>query len=113
ARDFVDRARNDRYRVVVVPHNIRRKLAGAVDITGAPIVDLERFKAQWNESFQFSFVDPSELSESERPIFDRTDEILGLRGWRPAKVREILVSATMRLGASGYAEAAGVGEPKE
>jgi hypothetical protein len=113
ARDFVDRARNDGYRVVVVPQNIRRKLAGAVDITGAPIVDLERFKAQWNESFQFSFVDPADLSDAERAIFDRTAEILALRGGRPNRVREILVSTTMRLGASGYAEAAGVWEPKE
>jgi hypothetical protein len=114
ARDFVDRARNDGYRVVVVPQNIRRKLAGAVDITGAPIVDLDRFKAQWNESFQFSFVDPADLSPGERAIFDRTDEILALRGGgRPSRLREILISTTMRLGASGYAEAAGVWEPRE
>ena len=114
ARDFVDRARNDGYRVVVVPQNIRRKLAGALDITGAPIIDLDRFKAQWNESFQFSFVDPADLSPEERAIFDRTDEILALRGGgRPSRLREILVSTTMRLGASGYAEAAGVWEPKE
>jgi hypothetical protein len=113
ARDFVDRARDDGYRVVVVPQNIRRKLAGAVDITGAPIVDLERYKAQWNESFEFSFVDPSELSSAERAVFDRTDEVLELRGGRPATVRDILISTTMRIGATGYAEASGVWEPKE
>jgi hypothetical protein len=113
ARDFVDRARADGYRLVVVPQNIRRKLAGMEDITGAPIVDLDRYRAQWDESFQFSFVDPAELTSSERAIFDRTDAILALVGGRPAHVREILVSTTMRLGASGYAEAAGVWEPKE
>jgi hypothetical protein len=113
ARDFVDRARDDGYRVVVVPQNIRRKLAGTVDVNGAPMVDLERFKTQWNESFQFSFVDPADLTPSESEIFDRTDEILQLRGGRPANVREILVSTTMRIGASGYAEASGLWEPKE
>jgi hypothetical protein len=113
ARDFVDRAKDDGYRVVVVPQNIRRKLAGAVDITGAPIVDLERYKAQWNESFEFSFVDPSELTAAERAVFDRTDEVLALRGGRPAKVREILISTTMRMGATGYAQASGVWEPKQ
>lgn len=113
ARDFVDRARDDGYRVVVVPQNIRRKLAGAVDVTGAPIVDLERFKSQWNASFQFSFVDPAELEARESAIFARTAEILELRGGRPTNVGEILISSTMRIGATGYAEATGLWEPKE
>jgi hypothetical protein len=113
AREFVDRARDDGYRVVVVPQNIRRKLSGAVDVTGAPIVDLERYKTQWNESFQFTFVEPDDLDEGERAVFATTDEILALRGGRPSNVRHILISETMRIGASGYAEAAGVWEPKE
>ena len=113
AREFVDRARDDGYRVVVVPQNIRRKLSGAVDITGAPIVDLERYKAQWNESFQFTFVEPKELRDDEQAIFAMTEAILGLRGGRPSNVHDILISETMRIGASGYAEAAGVWEPKE
>jgi hypothetical protein len=113
ARDFVDRARDDGYRVVVVPQNIRRKLRDAVDIEGAPIVDLDRYKANWNESFQFSFVEPSELTTEERAIFDQAEPILELRGGRPSSVREILISTTMRIGASGYAEAAGLWEPKE
>ena len=113
AREFVDRARDDGYRVVVVPQNIRRKLSGAVDVTGAPIVDLERYKAQWNESFQFTFVEADDLDEGERAVFATTDEILALRGGRPSNVRHILISETMRIGASGYAEAAGVWEPKE
>ena len=41
ARDFVDRAKDDGYRLVVVPQNMRRKLKDAVDVTGAPIVDLD------------------------------------------------------------------------
>jgi hypothetical protein len=113
AREFVDRARHDGHRVVVVPQNIRRKLAGLEDITGAPMVDLDRYRAQWNESFQFSFVDPAELSAAERAIFERTDAILALVGGRPKQVEQILISTTMRLGATDYAEAAGLWEPKE
>jgi hypothetical protein len=113
ARDFVDRAKDDGYRVVVVPQNIRRKLAGLVDITGAPIVDLERYKAQWNESFVFSFVEPADLTPDERAVFALTERILALRGGRPPKIRNILISETMRLGASGYSEASGIWEPKE
>jgi hypothetical protein len=113
ARDFVDRARDDGYRVVVVPQNIRRKLRDAVDIEGQPIVDLERYKAQWNESFQFSFVERHDLTAPERSVLDKAEAILDLRGGQPARVREILISETMRIGASGFAEAAGLWEPKE
>ncbi len=112
AREFVDRAEDDGYRVVVVPQNIRKKLSGLTDINGAPMVDLERYKAQWNESFEFNFVDPSDLDEAEAAVFALADAVLALRGGRPAKVRQIVVSSTMRVGASGYAEAAGVWEPK-
>jgi hypothetical protein len=113
ARDFVDRARDDGYRIVVVPQTIRRKLAGLEDIAGAPIVDLDRFRSQWNESFQFSFIDPADLTPDERAIFDRTEEILELRGGRPGTVHEVLISKTMRLGSIGFAETTGVWEPKE
>jgi hypothetical protein len=112
ARDFVERAKDDGYRVVPVPNNIRRKLKDAVDVEGNPIIDLDRYKAQWNESFQFSFVDPADLTADERAVFDRTTDILGLRGGRPKQLRDVLISTTMRLGSSGYAEAAGVWEPK-
>lgn len=113
ARDFVDRAKDDGYRVVVVPQNIRRKLKGAVDITGAPIVDLDTYKSRWNESFEFNFVGPEELTVEEVAVFGQTAAILELRGGRPPNVHEILVSSTMRIGAAGYAEAAGLWEPKE
>jgi hypothetical protein len=54
-----------------------------------------------------------ELSPEERAVFDQTEAILGLRGGRPECVHEILISSTMRIGASGYAEAAGLWEAKE
>jgi hypothetical protein len=113
ARDFVDRAEDDGYRVVVIPATIRRKIEGTTDITGAPIVDLGRYREQWNASFSFSFVEPDQLTDAERSVFDRTQAILALRGGRPRQVKGIAISETMRLGAGGYAEAAGQWEPAE
>jgi hypothetical protein len=97
----------------VIPSTIQRKIEGTTDVTGAPIIDLGRFKEQWNESFKFTFVDPAKLTKSERAVFERTDAILALRGGRPPQVNEILISKTMRLGAGSYSEAAGVWEPVE
>jgi hypothetical protein len=112
ARDFVDRATDDGYRVVVVPQNIRRKLSGAVDVTGAPIVDLDRYKERWNESFEFSWVGEEELTPAEREVFAQTDAILALRGGRPDRIREIAISETMRIAEAGYGETSGLWEPK-
>src|SRR3954453_12641442 len=108
ARDFVDRAKDDGYRGVVGPQSIRRKLKDAVDIIGAPIVDLDTYKSKWNESFVFTFVSVSDLTVAERAIFERTDEILALRGGRPPNVREVLISETMRLATAGFGETAGL-----
>jgi hypothetical protein len=111
AREVVDRAEGDGFRVIVVPTRIRAKLKGLTDINGDPIVDLGRFREQWNESFAFTFVGPNQLSDDERAVYERTDDILALRGGRPARVREVAISSTMRLGAPGSAEALGVWEP--
>jgi hypothetical protein len=113
ARDFVDRAKDDGYRVVVVPQNIRRKLKDAVDVTGAPIIDLDTYKSRWNESFVFAFVAPEDLTADERDVFRQNDAILALRGGRPSNVHDILVSETMRIASAGYSETSGLWEPKE
>jgi hypothetical protein len=42
AREVVDRAEGDGFRVIVVPTSIRAKLKGLTDINGDPIVDLGR-----------------------------------------------------------------------
>ena len=54
-----------------------------------------------------------ELAPDERDVFDRTDEILALRGGRPETVREIAISETMRIAEAGYGETAGLWDPKE
>jgi hypothetical protein len=113
ARDFVDRARDDGYRVVVVPQNIRRKLNGTLDVEGQPIVDLDTYKSRWNESFDFSWVAEEELSDAEREVYAATGAIIALRGGRPPNVHEVLVSETMRIAAAGYGETTGLWEPKE
>jgi hypothetical protein len=112
ARDFIDRARADGHRVIVVPQNIASKLGGMLDIQGKPIVDIGEYRRQWTDSFVFDFVTPDGMTGAEREVFDRTKEILGLRGGRPRGVKRVLVSNTMRLRAEGYTEARGLWDPQ-
>ena len=111
APQMVDRATGDGYRVVTIPETVKQKIGGLLDISGQPVVDLRQYAHQWNQSFQFQFVDPAELSAREKRVFDQTKQIFRLAGGRPANVKKVLISTTMRL--EGYEEATGLWEPAE
>jgi len=103
-------ARDDGYRVVIVPDDIAKALANLTDLDGNPMVDLRAFQREWNESFTFDFVDPADLTEAERAVFELTDAVIDLAGvdLEDAGVEEILVSETMRLDEGGSGEIVGV-----
>jgi hypothetical protein len=112
AGDFVQRARDDGYEIIVVPETIRRKLPGLSDAAGNPIRDLNRYRDEWQDSFHFTFVDPADLSDGERTVFEALPQIFAARGGRPRHVRDVRVSETMRLLEGRYQEAVGVWEPE-
>lgn len=103
-----DHAKQAGFQVVVVPENISKKISGQTDLVGNPILDLTGFQKTWNESFEFKFVSPSELTPSERAVYDATPRILALIGGLPGKVKEIKISETMRMELSSFVEAVGL-----
>lgn len=107
---MVDRAKRDGYRIIAIPENVKLKIRGLKDIDGDEIRDLEEYTTQWNDSFEFKFVDESTLSAKEKVVFSKKDEIFKMIGGKPSKVKEILISETMRLEVQGYDEACGVWE---
>lgn len=106
----IDNARNDGLSVVVVPETISQKIRGEQDMSGNIMRDLGQYNIEWNESFEFKFVKPSELNSSEKEIFEKTGDIFGLIGGQPKMIREIVISETMRREESGI-EALGLWEP--
>jgi hypothetical protein len=96
-------ARDDGYRVVIVPDDIAKSLAGLTDLAGRPMVDLRAFGQEWNDSFTFAFVDRDAMTEAERAVFDVTDALLEAADVDPGEygVEQILVSETMRLDEGG------------
>lgn len=110
---LVTRAGDDGYRLVVVPDSVAAKLRGLVDTEGRPVRDLGTYRREWNESFTFDFVAPGQLTDAEREVFGRTDELLALAAdGRVARVREVSVSTTMRLD-RGDRECVGLWVPGE
>ena len=113
AAEFVQRARNDGYEIIVVPETIRRKLPSLRDAAGNPIRDLDRYRDEWQDSFQFTFVDPADFSAAERAVWDALPRIFAARGGRSRNVRDVRVSETMRLMEGRYTEAVGIWEQGE
>jgi hypothetical protein len=113
AADFVQRAGNDGYEIIVVPETIRRKLPGLRDALGNPIRDLDRYRDEWQDSFRFTFIDPSDLSGAERAVWETLPQIFAARGGISRRVTQVLVSETMRLMEGRYQEAVGLWEPEK
>ena len=65
--------------------------------------DLGAFRHTWNDSFQFEFVDPADLSDAERSIHDLGDDLIRIVeiDIGGAGVDEVRVSETMRLNERG------------
>jgi hypothetical protein len=111
AADFVQRARDDGYEIIVVPETIRRKLPGLRDALGNPMRDLDRYRNEWQDSFRFTFIDPADFSDAERVVWDALPRIFAARGGRPPHVRDLRISETMRLMEGRYQEAVGIWDP--
>lgn len=96
-------AQDDGYRLVTVPDDIARRLGSMTDLSGQPLVDLNRYREEWNDSFTYTFVAADQLTAPERAVFERTNDLLGLVGCRVGngKVKSVHISQTMRLSEGG------------
>jgi hypothetical protein len=108
---WVERARQDGYRVVLVPMTLLGRLPKVKDVAGGSIVDLGTFAERWNDSFDFRFVEAADLPPAERAVYELTADIIRLQGRRPPGIRAIKISETMRINAEGTAEAVGYWDP--
>jgi len=80
ATNMVDQARKSGYKIITIPENLKYRIQGSRDISGTLIRDLGQFYDEYHESFEFKFVDPADITNTERKIFSKTDEILDLMG---------------------------------
>jgi hypothetical protein len=107
----ITRAQHDGYEIITIPDNVRDKIDGLDDLHGNPMRDLGQFIHEWQDSFTFTFVKEEDLTKRESAIFTKTAAIFELIGGKPAKIKEILISETMRPQSAGRLEAVGIWEP--
>ncbi len=95
-RDMIDEAENNGYSIVVITENLKGKIQGDQDLLGNPIVDLGQFISNYNDSFEFMFVEYEDLNKQEKYVYDTIPEIIEIFGGMPRKVKNIKVSTKMR-----------------
>lgn len=109
--DFVDKAKVNSYEIIAIPDNLKDRIQGSNDITGNPIRDLNQFYKEYEESFEFKFIEHYELYSNELEIFDKTNAILELVGGKPSNIKQIRISETIRNEIGSSCETQGLWDP--
>jgi len=79
----------DGYTVVTVSDNDRER------ITSEDVTTFDDYVVDFQESFEFKFVEEEDLNSKEKAVFDMTEQILGLVGGRSNRP-QVCISETMR-----------------
>ena len=109
--DLIEDSEEDGARVVVVPDRLREKLDNLRDTSGNAVRTVVVYAAERAASFVYRFLEPADLSVSQRVVWELCDRILALAGGRPRSVKDIRVSETLRPQLGGGDRAMGVWEP--
>lgn len=107
---MVDEAKRAGYRIISVPENLGEKIADMRDLSGNPIRGIDQFGKEYDESFEFKFVDPKDLMASEKEVFSLTSDIFKLIGGKPEIIKEVKISETMKKDFGTFEDAEGVWE---
>tara|TARA_R110002126_G_scaffold121447_3_gene263021 strand:+ start:821 stop:2314 length:1494 start_codon:yes stop_codon:yes gene_type:complete len=94
--DMIDQAKNNGNNIIIIPENLKYKINDSLDLSGNPINDLGQFVDDYNDSFEFNFIEPSELDSAEKIIYNSTNKLIDLFGGLPNQVKSIKISSTMR-----------------
>ncbi len=108
---MVDEARAANIEVVPIPATLAEQIQGLRDINGKPVRGLVEFNAELANSFEYQFIQPEELRPNERQVYSMTQKIFDMVGGKPPRVRNVLISETMRKETGSFQEADGVWEP--
>jgi hypothetical protein len=95
--NILDNAKLDGYEVIVITDQQKSKLQSQIEAGGLRVRILEEYVREYNDSFEYKFVDLHQLTPEERRIYDFTPKILALVGLTPDRVPPIRISETMRV----------------
>jgi len=88
--DYLGDIQLDGYTIITVSDSDRQR------ITGGDAITFDDYVHDFQDTFEFEFVDPDALSSDEKEIFDKTSQILDLVGWSKSERPSVRISETMR-----------------
>lgn len=94
--NLIDDIRRENKEVFIIPENLRHKIKGRKDFEGNPIIDINQYISEYNDSFTFDFVEEKDLNKKEKKIYNKIYDIINVFGKKPKNVREIKVSNNIR-----------------
>lgn len=109
-RDLLDHARKDGYEVVTVPGNIRDEIQDVSDVEGGEMRDLNVYATEYEDSFEYEWVDEDDLTDDECNVWRMRHDIFEMLD-EPPSVKEIRVSETMRITGGDDWKTRGTWEP--
>ncbi|MCK4391381.1 ATP-binding protein, partial [Candidatus Bipolaricaulota bacterium] len=95
--NVLDNVRSDGYEPIVVTEQQKTKLEQQMHSGGPQVRTVEEYVEEYNQSFQYEFVHPRQLTRSERRVYDRTFQIFALVGVRRSRCPDVRISETMRV----------------
>ncbi|MBI3738769.1 MAG: ATP-binding protein, partial [Chloroflexi bacterium] len=90
--DLVNSAKADGHQVVVITEQQKEKIEQQVVSGGPQLRTLDVYAEEFNESFQYQFVEPKQLNIQERAIFNLTFPILALVNLHSPRVPDVRIS---------------------
>lgn len=109
--DLVNEAREGGAEIVVIPSNLRDKIAETNENNENRIRIFTEFIQERTENFEFKIVDESKLTPSEKEIFNKKEKVFQVLGGKPFRIKEIVVSETMQKDNTTFSQAAAIWEP--
>jgi hypothetical protein len=94
---ILDTIKSDGYKVVVVSENEKHKIDEQMDQGGPALRTLENYVEEYNDSFQYKFIEPDKLTPKEKSIYEHTANIISLLGLDINQVPNVKISETMRV----------------
>lgn len=92
--DLVDDVYSNGYDVVVVSEEEKNKIR---DEEKKSLKTIEEYSKEYNDSFQYNFIDRKSFTEAERQVFDMIPEILSLIDKSVDSVPNIMISELIRV----------------
>ena len=106
----IDEAKSRNLEIITITETLREKIRNTSDISGKPIRDISYFNKELIQSFEFKFIKPKHLENSERRVFNLKDKIFEIIGGRPHDILKVKISETMRKDPMTFKEVVGLWE---